>query len=415
MLRYLSILLVMTTGTFGMSGMNDHAFELDVLNKTVEALSTIKTVSYDLDRKWYQQAGDTVHMADMGGRRLECFQVVDSVRSPYACNVSWSADGAIERCFDGTWSYYRCGDGYYKNDLGTMYGTKYVTNEFFSLMSLLCGYLVAHPAEMHLRCTDGGESWTVEADTVCNEQLIFTSTSIFVPSNPDTRSWFRIKIDKNTHLPYHMSRTMGNPACREVYECRNLSMSSQTGFDAESLIGPGLMTDEEYRQWYPNQMRKIVERVMSEPVPGDSLPMSDGNWFSMSGLKGKTAFVYFTSATCGVCMTATPVINRIIDDYSDKGVVVASVMLEDISPEAAELFRSRSGLKCPVAVNRNEFYENYIGMTYSPLVMIVKPDGYVKKIVFGMSHFVEPTEREYRKNLDECLAGMECVSTGTID
>ena len=135
----------------------------------------------------------------------------------------------------------------------------------------------------------------------------------------------------------------------------------------------------------------------------------------MIGLKGKIAFVYFTSATCGVCMTATPVINRIIDDYSDKGVVVASVMLEAISPEAAELFRSRSGLKCPVAVNRNGFYENYIGMTYSPLVMIVKPDGYVKKIVFGMAHSVEPTEREYRKNLDECLAEMERVSTGTIE
>ena len=64
-----------------------------------------------------------------------------------------------------------------------------------------------------------------------------------------------------------------------------------------------------------------------EPAPIFELPTDNGN-ISLDSLKGKVVYLDFWASWCGPCRKSFPWMNRMIQRYRDKGLVIVAVNLD---------------------------------------------------------------------------------------
>lgn len=118
--------------------------------------------------------------------------------------------------------------------------------------------------------------------------------------------------------------------------------------------------------------------------PGDSLPefsvqMNDGSTVSGESLKGSISCIVFFHTSCSDCRATLPVVQKIYDTYSEKGVKFALISREEATEEI-DIFWKETGLSMPFSAQTDRDIYSKFAMSVVPRIYISDRDGIIRYI-----------------------------------
>lgn len=135
-----------------------------------------------------------------------------------------------------------------------------------------------------------------------------------------------------------------------------------------------------------------------DAAPAFALKTIAGEEVSLDSLKGKIVLLDFWATWCGPCKKAMPSIQKIADDYKDKGVVVYGVNVWERKENAAKDYLEKNPtIQYPTLLGGDELAGTY-GVTGIPTLVIIGKDGKVSEIEVGFAG-----DEGLRKAIDAAL------------
>ncbi len=108
----------------------------------------------------------------------------------------------------------------------------------------------------------------------------------------------------------------------------------------------------------------------------------DGKTFKLSDFQGKPVLLDFWATWCPPCREAIPGIEKLYKKYSDKGLVVLSVSLDEGDWPSVKAFAAGAGITYPVLKGTDEITSEFQVRTI-PMVVIINKEGKVVKRYLG--------------------------------
>jgi thiol-disulfide isomerase/thioredoxin len=142
--------------------------------------------------------------------------------------------------------------------------------------------------------------------------------------------------------------------------------------------------------------------LVGQDAPELKLDLLDGESLELAAYKGrKIVILDFWATWCGPCVRAMPIIEKVAQNYKDKGVLLFAVNVQE-EPDAIKKFLEETELKVDVALDK----EGTVSQAYKaegiPQTVIVGKDGSVQVVRVGFSANLE---EELTKDLEGLLAG----------
>ena len=142
------------------------------------------------------------------------------------------------------------------------------------------------------------------------------------------------------------------------------------------------------------------------PAPDFAVTMYQFEQMAMSGesvsladLRGKAVVVNFWASYCVPCQKEAPLLERVWNDYRDRGVIFLGVNTEDPLKEALD-YLVKYGVTYPNAPDQGGRMENAYRITGIPETFVINTQGEIVR------HFLsEPNERELRNAIERALEG----------
>jgi len=122
---------------------------------------------------------------------------------------------------------------------------------------------------------------------------------------------------------------------------------------------------------------------VGDAAPDFALKDLAGAEVTLASLKGKVVLLDFWATWCGPCKAAMPAIQKIADDYKDKGVVVLGINTWENSPDAAKKYMADKKFTYPCLLAGDPLAEAY-GVPGIPTLVVIGKDGAVALIEVGM-------------------------------
>lgn len=143
--------------------------------------------------------------------------------------------------------------------------------------------------------------------------------------------------------------------------------------------------------------------LAGQPAPEIAGKLVDGSDFKLSDLKGKVVLLDFWAMWCGPCVAALPSIQKLHEEYKDKGVVV--IGMNNDGPDDTERLKKFLADKkvtfgqFPPSEKANEAYK----ISAFPTMILIGKDGTVQDVAVG---FGGPDALAKKKEkLDKLLKG----------
>ena len=128
-------------------------------------------------------------------------------------------------------------------------------------------------------------------------------------------------------------------------------------------------------------------------APDFTLVSLEGDWVTLSNLRGKVILLNFWATWCYPCKMEIPDLNKLQEKYQDKGFKVIGITLTSGSPENISKFAENQGMNYKVLTdimgNETEIVTNMYGqaigspITGVPTSFIIDRDGYIVKTYIG--------------------------------
>ena len=139
----------------------------------------------------------------------------------------------------------------------------------------------------------------------------------------------------------------------------------------------------------PDGVEKAKEEKPEVSLEGKAaedfeLPLLDGGTVKLSELKGKTVVLDFWATWCGPCRKAMPIVEKVTEEFADKGVVLYTVNLQE-DAETIKAFLQATNLKPKVALDKEGKVGSAYGAPPIPSIILVGTDGVVRKVYRGIS------------------------------
>lgn len=122
--------------------------------------------------------------------------------------------------------------------------------------------------------------------------------------------------------------------------------------------------------------------LVGKPAPEISLDFVDGSKFRLSEHKGKVVVLDFWASWCGPCLQAMPQIDRVAHEFSDQGVELFAVNLEETADKVTAALE-RLKLSTSVVLDRNGRVAERYGATSIPQTVIIDREGNVSRVFVG--------------------------------
>jgi thiol-disulfide isomerase/thioredoxin len=137
---------------------------------------------------------------------------------------------------------------------------------------------------------------------------------------------------------------------------------------------------------------------------GDTFP--DLKAFKLEGklpesTAGKPVFVDFWASWCGPCAESFPVLNELYKKYSDRGLIVIAVNLDENRPDM-EHFLKDHPVSFVVVRDSSESVVKKLGLKTFPSSFILDSTGKVRYAHSGFHG--EKTKKEYTQEIESLLA-----------
>lgn len=147
--------------------------------------------------------------------------------------------------------------------------------------------------------------------------------------------------------------------------------------------------------------------LLGRQAPPIKLDMAGGGKFDLSEHKGKNVVILdFWASWCGPCRMAMPIIEKVADEYKDKGVVLYAVNLQETT-DKINGFLKDNNLSVNVPVDRSGAVADKYYAHSIPQTVIVGKDGVVEVLHVGFS---PQLEEQLRNELDKLLEGKQLAT-----
>ena len=153
----------------------------------------------------------------------------------------------------------------------------------------------------------------------------------------------------------------------------------------------------EFRDYQPRAKLQMLETGSS--APDWKLPTLAGDSMSLADLNGKVVLVDFFYRTCAPCMHAMPVLQRLHEQYSDKGLVVIGIDPKNDSAEALTELLKTKAVTYPVLMAPEALAKSYNVDGY-PTMYLIDRTGKVSSSHRG---FGDGSEKELVKAIEKSL------------
>jgi len=147
--------------------------------------------------------------------------------------------------------------------------------------------------------------------------------------------------------------------------------------------------------------------LLAKPAPGIKLDLLGGGKLDLAALKDKNVVILdFWATWCGPCQRAMPVIEKVAAEYKEKGVLLYAVNIQE-APEDVQKFLDDSGLKLPIALDKEGDVARAYQANAIPQTVLVGKDGTVQAVHVGL---LPNLEEQLKKELDTLVAGKELAT-----
>jgi len=117
-------------------------------------------------------------------------------------------------------------------------------------------------------------------------------------------------------------------------------------------------------------------------APDFQLQNLDGQPITLSGLKGNPVLINFWATWCGPCVSEMPHLQKIHNEWSDRGLVVLAINIGDSAAEV-EQFLHDHNLSLPVLLDTKEVVAQKYGIRPIPTTFFLDKDGIIQVKVIG--------------------------------
>ena len=174
------------------------------------------------------------------------------------------------------------------------------------------------------------------------------------------------------------------------------SLSAPEGFTKTEPEMPGFMAGAEGEE--PGMPELTVK--VGDAAPDFTLTDLGGKEVTLTSLKGKVVLLDFWATWCGPCKAAMPTMQKLHDDYKDKGVVILGVNTWEQEADAAKAYMTKKKFTYGCLLKGDELAAAY-GVRGIPTLVVIGKDGKVAEVEVGLA---DPSGAGLRKVLDAALA-----------
>ena len=139
---------------------------------------------------------------------------------------------------------------------------------------------------------------------------------------------------------------------------------------------------------------------VGDKAPDFQLKALDGSDVTLASLKGKVVLLDFWATWCGPCKQVMPTIQKLADEFKDKGVVVMGVNTFERGDGAAKKYMDSKKYTYGCLLKGDELAKAY-GINAIPTLIIINKDGTIAKAEVGVSG---NPEKDLRDAITQALA-----------
>ncbi len=161
---------------------------------------------------------------------------------------------------------------------------------------------------------------------------------------------------------------------------------------ALAIAGLLLSLKDEPKDLFPQP--SVVAR---EAAPDFKLALLDGGNFQLGSHKGKPILINFFASWCLPCGEEMPAIEKIVHEYSPRGVVFLGVSTDDTETNASN-FIKKHGVTFPAGIDKSTEIQKAYGLYGIPTTYFIDKQGMVNYF-----HSGSVTEDLMRHELDKLL------------
>ena len=143
----------------------------------------------------------------------------------------------------------------------------------------------------------------------------------------------------------------------------------------------------------PSASNQNIRPPNSVKAPDFTLASLEGDWVTLSDMKGNVILLNFWVTWCGPCKMEIPDLNKLQEKYQDKGFEVVGITLTSGSPEYISKFAENWGMNYKILTdirgNETEIVTNTYGQALGipisgvPTSFLIDRDGYIVKTYVG--------------------------------
>ena len=120
------------------------------------------------------------------------------------------------------------------------------------------------------------------------------------------------------------------------------------------------------------------------PAPDFSLDSNTGKTITLSSLRGQPVLINLWASWCSPCRAEMPAIQRVYEDYQNKGLQILAVnTTHQDDPNAALDFANELGLTFPILFDKDGSVSRLYQLGALPSSYFIGKDGVIQEIVVG--------------------------------
>ena len=121
---------------------------------------------------------------------------------------------------------------------------------------------------------------------------------------------------------------------------------------------------------------------VGEPAPDFKLQNLDGQYISLSDLRGKPVLINFWATWCPPCRDEMPYLQKIYEEWSGKGLVVLAIDIGESHSKVKEFLKTHN-LSLPVLLDTKENVGRKYNITAIPTSFLIDSDGVIREKIIG--------------------------------
>ncbi|QEH32595.1 Thiol-disulfide oxidoreductase ResA [Aquisphaera giovannonii] len=122
--------------------------------------------------------------------------------------------------------------------------------------------------------------------------------------------------------------------------------------------------------------------LVGKPAPDFELALLDGTKFSPAQHRGSVLVLDFWATWCGPCIQAMPQVEKVADEFKDRGVKLVAVNLQE-EPKQIKALLERQKLHPAVALDRDGAVAEKYAANAIPQTVIIDREGKVARLFIG--------------------------------